>query len=519
MAPVQCAAMPLQIYNTLTRREEPFEPLHPPVVTFYTCGPTVYDYAHIGNFRSFLAADVLRRYLDYKGYTVRHVMNLTDVGHMVDDSVADGGGEDKMQAAQRRLKDAKKAGTLPEGAAADLNPDDPYAVADYFARAFVADARTLGMKVVYDAESHPELLPRPTQYIEQMIALVHRLIDNGHAYVGSDGVVYFDVQAFPEYGRLSGNTLDQIRSGAGGRVDEATQGIKKHPADFMLWKPDPTHLMRWPSPWGEGYPGWHLECSVMASSLLGVETNGVIDIHSGGEDNIFPHHECEIAQSCGASGESHLARYWFHPRHLFVEGEKMSKSKNNFFTVRDILARGYEPAAIRLEIIKTHYRANANFTMQGLKDSQRIAARWKQFIEAGEQHGTTCGGEDSAQFDAVRTAFESALDNDLSVAGAIGVVNKWISETKTPTPAQAALLREFDQVFGVAELAFTADSSAVAGADHLDVARIERLINERAAARKSKDFARADAIRDKLDAMGIELKDTAGATTWSRTLG
>ncbi|MBL1216010.1 MAG: cysteine--tRNA ligase [Planctomycetes bacterium] len=513
--------MPLQFYNTLTRREQPFEPLNPPVVTFYTCGPTVYDYAHIGNFRSFLAADVLRRYLDYKGYSVRHVMNITDVGHMVDDSVADGAGEDKMQAAQRRLKDAKKSGKLPDGAAAALNPDDPLAVADYFAGAFIEDAKTLGMKVVAEADAHPELLPRPTQYVQQMIVLVQRLIDNGHAYVAADGVVYFAVEAFPEYGRLSGNTLDQIRSGAGGRVDEHTQGNKKHPADFMLWKPDPTHLMRWPSPWGEGYPGWHLECSVMAASLLGTETNGVIDIHSGGEDNIFPHHECELAQSCGSTGEDHFARYWFHPRHLFVEGEKMSKSKNNFFTVRDILAKGYEPAAVRLELIKTHYRANANFTMQGLKDSQRMAARWKQFIESGEQNEGAAEADDSDRFDVVRTAFESALDNDLSVAGAIGVVSKWISETPTPTRAHADLMRRFDQVFGVAELAFATDACGptAAATGDLDVARIEQLIVERTEARQSKDFARADAIRDELDAMGIELKDAAGETAWSRKLG
>ena len=189
--------------------------------------------------------------------------------------------------------------------------------------------------------------------------------------MADDGVVYFDVQSFPEYGRLSGNTPDQIRSGQGGRVDEATQAIKRHPADFMLWKPDPKHLMRWESPWGEGYPGWHLECSVMAGSLLGKETNSVIDFHSGGEDNIFPHHECEIAQSCGVSDETLFARFWFHTRFLIVEGEKMSKSKGNFFTVRDVLEKGATPAALRLELIKTHYRSNANFTFQGLTDSQQ----------------------------------------------------------------------------------------------------------------------------------------------------
>ena len=272
--------MTLRFYNTLTRREEAFAPLDPDgTVTFYTCGPTVWDYAHIGNFRSFLNADVLRRTLELFGHEVRQVMNMTDVGHMTDDELADGAGEDKMEVAARRLMEAKKSGRLP--ADSDVDPSDPYAIADFYCDTFVRDGRRLGMKVVLDADDDPALMPRPTRYIEPMIDLVRTLIDRGHAYVGSDGVVYFDVQSFPEYGRLSGNTPDRVRSGEGGRVNEATQALKKHPADFMLWKPDTTHLMRWPSPWGEGFPGWHLECSVMATMLLATDTNGVIDIHSG----------------------------------------------------------------------------------------------------------------------------------------------------------------------------------------------------------------------------------------------
>jgi cysteinyl-tRNA synthetase len=370
--------MSMRLHNTLTRREETFEPVDPEgkVVRFYSCGPTVYDYAHIGNFRSFLNADVLRRTLELLGYRVQHVMNITDVGHMTDDDTADGGGDDKMEVAARRLLEAKKSGTLPPGV--DIDPADPYAIADFYGHAFIEDAKVLGMKVVYEADERPELLPRPTQYIGPMIEMVETLIAGGHAYVAGDGVVYFDVQSFPAYGELSGNTPDQIRSGEGGRVNESTQQLKRHPADFMLWKPDDRHLMRWPSPWGEGYPGWHLECSVMAQSLLADDTGGVIDIHSGGEDNIFPHHECECAQSRCASGADHFARYWFHTRFLIVEGEKMSKSKGNFFTVRDLLGKGASPAAIRLELIKTHYRGQANFTMQGLRDSQRQVDRWKK---------------------------------------------------------------------------------------------------------------------------------------------
>jgi len=497
----------LKFYNTLTHSIEPFEPLNPPEVTFYTCGPTVYDYAHIGNFRSFLAADILRRYLDYSGYNTRHVMNITDVGHMVDDSVADGAGEDKMQTAQRRLKDAKKDGKLPEET--QLDPDDPYAVANYYADAFIEDAKTLGMKIIFEAEDHPELLPRPTRFIDPMIDIVKDLIEKNHAYQADDGTVYFDIKSFPEYGRLSGNTLDQIRSGAGGRLDEQHQAVKKHPADFMLWKPDPTHLMRWQSPWGEGYPGWHLECSVMAQSLLGSETNGVIDIHSGGEDNIFPHHECEIAQSRGATGADHFARYWFHPRHLFVEGDKMSKSKGNYYTVRDMLDKGYGPAEIRLELIKTHYRLNANFTLQGLKDSKRIITRWKNFIEKGEQD---IGTELSTDLTTVEEAFRNAMDNDLNVAGAIGVINKWIAEVETPTQADAALLRKFDEVLYVTSL-------EAPEADHTEnVAEIESLIEQRNQARKEKDFTKADTIRSQLTEMGIEIKDSSQGTTWTKSL-
>jgi cysteinyl-tRNA synthetase len=340
------AAPTLSLYNTLSRSLEAFKPLDRAgrTVTFYSCGPTVYDYAHIGNFRSFLNADVLRRTLELLGYQVRHVMNITDVGHMTDDGNADGGGEDRMAVAGRRLAEAKKAGKLPDGVSID--PNDPYAIAEFYAQAFLEDSKTLGLKVAFDRERDPTLMPRPTRYVKEMIALVTRLIERNHAYVGRDGVVYFDVRSFPEYGKLSGNTLDNLREGAGERISAENQANKRNPADFMLWKPDATHIMRWPSPWGEGYPGWHLECSAMAASLLGEE----IDLHSGGEDNIFPHHECEIAQSCGASGHSHFARAWFHTRHLQVEGDKMSKSKGNFFTARDMFAKGVTPAALRLEL-------------------------------------------------------------------------------------------------------------------------------------------------------------------------
>ena len=510
--------MSLRLYNTLTKTEQEFVPLDPAGrrVTFYSCGPTVYDYAHIGNFRSFLNADVLRRTLELLGYQVQHVMNITDVGHMTDDANADGAGEDKMQVAARRLLEAKKSGKLPAGA--DLDPNDPYAIANFYADAFLDDARTLGLKIAIEAQQQPDLMPRPTQYIQQMIAMIERLIRNGHAYVASDGVVYFDVQSYPQYGQLSGNTPDAIRSGEGGRVNEATQALKRHPADFMLWKPDPHHVMKWPSPWGAGYPGWHIECSVMAASLLGEE----IDVHSGGEDNIFPHHECEIAQTCAATGRPLFARYWFHTRHLIVEGEKMSKSKGNFFTLRDLLAKGASPAAIRLEIIKTHYRSNANFTFQGLNDSQRMIDRWARLEKWLSDAGATAPAPTAAgPLAEALPAFTAALRADINVAGAIGVLNEAIGRYKfdEPPPAvniagELAALRQMNTVLGVLDL----EREGHASADDAEATLIESKIEDRNSARKAKDFKRADELRNELLTMGIEIKDSAQGTTWTRVV-
>lgn len=521
--------MTMRLHNTLTKREETFTPLDPDGrrVTFYSCGPTVYDFAHIGNFRSFLNADVMRRSLELLGYDVIHVMNITDVGHMTDDDVADGSGEDKMELAAKRLAEAKKSGQLPPEAK-DVDPRDPYAIADYYTHAFLEDAATLGLKLVtHDITDHPERMPRPTRMVPEMIEMVQTLLDRGHAYVGDDGVVYFSVQSFEDYGRLSGNTPDKIRSGEGGRVDEATQSIKKHPADFMLWKPDARHLMRWDSPWGEGYPGWHLECSVMALNLL-ADHSGMIDLHSGGEDNIFPHHECEIAQSCCASGASHFARYWFHTRFLIVEGEKMSKSKGNFFTVRDLLAKGASPAAIRLELIKTHYRSNANFTFQGLKDSQRMIDRWgrvKQWLEKYRDRPLPNTGSEGGPLTVALPAFKDALANDLNIAGAIGVLNEATGRIDTQREPAAgsgaathadelAALEQMDSVLGVLSIQREGGS----GHDDPDRELIEQKIKERTAARKNKDFATSDRIRDELLEMGVAIKDGPEGTTWSRVV-
>ncbi len=510
--------MPLDLYNTLTNSVERFEPLSAEgPVTFYSCGPTVYDFAHIGNFRSFLNADVLRRTLEVMGFTVRHVMNITDVGHMTEDDNPDGGGEDKMELASRRLLEAKKSGSLPEGV--DLDPNDPRAIARFYTEAFLADARLLGLSVANEAVDCPELMPRPSEMIPEMITLITTLIERGHAYVAEDGVVYFDVQSAPNYGILSGNTIESIRSGEGGRVDMATQAVKRHPADFMLWKADPRHVMRWDSPWGEGYPGWHLECSAMARKLLG----DVIDLHSGGEDNIFPHHECEVAQSCGATGEAMFARYWFHTRHLMVDGKKMSKSAGTFFTIRDLLQRGASPAAIRLELIRTHYRINSNFTLQGLKDVQRQVERWHRAAQWLETHAAIAR-PGPGPLETALPKFIEAMGNDLNVAGAIGILSEAVGQLPMDqTPAETgegswaedlAALRRMDHVLGVLELSSEADVSRSA----LDVDWIEGVIAARRQAREDRDWSEADRLRDELLEAGIEIKDGAEGTSWKQVV-
>ncbi len=513
--------MPLRLYNTLSRSQELFTPIRGEdgPVTFYTCGPTVYDYAHIGNFRSFLNADILRRTLELIGYRVEHVMNITDVGHMTEDDDVDGGGEDKMQVASKRILEDKKSGKIPDGS--DIDPSDPREIADYYAQAFLDDGTTLGLQVAVEADRFPERLPRPTAYIEGMIELIERLIESQHAYVADDGVVYFDVASFPEYGALSGNTVDALRSGEGGRVLESNQVNKRSPADFMLWKPDPRHLMRWDSPWGEGYPGWHLECSVMAEALLG--HNGEIDIHSGGEDNIFPHHECEIAQSRCATGSSAFARHWFHTRHLVVEGEKMSKSKGNFFTVRDILEKGVTPGALRLELVRTHYRQNANFTMQGLKDCARMVDRWCRLRDQLADGMISESGAD-APLHAALSNFTECLCDDLNLARAIGVLNEASALARvnqgegTSDPelaaSELAALMKMNHVLGVLE---RNESISTGEDDDLSV-RVEALIAARADAKARKDWSAADGIRDELIALGISIKDGPEGTTWSRNV-
>jgi len=467
----------LRVYNTLTRTLERFEPLHPGEVRLYTCGPTVYNYATIGNFRSFLFEDVLRRYLEYRGYRVMHVMNITDVGHLLDDADT---GEDKLEVAARREK------------------KDPWQIAAFYEEAFRQDARTLRL-----APAHH--YPRATEHIGEMIELVAALIAKGHAYE-VNGSVYYDVTTFPAYGRLSGNTLTELS--AGHRVE--VHPDKRHPFDFALWIHDPRHLMQWDSPWGRGYPGWHIECSAMAMKYLGP----TLDIHCGGEDNIFPHHECEIAQSEGATGAP-FSRYWMHARFLLVDGRKMSKSLGNFYTLRDLLERGCDPAAIRYHLLTTHYRQPLNFTLDGVSAAREAVERLRDCARRLETLSAEPdqGGEGlEGVLSRAQADFEAAMDDDLNTSAAAAALFNLVRDLNraaiggAPARRALALLRRFDGVF---------DVLADGGEPEADE-EIERLIAERTAAREAGDYARADAIRDRLAERGILLRDTPGGTTWRR---
>ncbi|MEM6551411.1 MAG: cysteine--tRNA ligase [Planctomycetota bacterium] len=497
-----------RFYNTLTHRVEPFEPIEPDRVTMYNCGPTVYDFAHIGNFKTFLFADVLRRTLELLGLEVHQVMNITDVGHMTDDGLADGGGEDKMQVAAQRLNAAKKSGEAHASAVAD--PNDPYQVAEFYAQAFVEDARALRMKV---ADEYPQNMPRATDHIGTMLGMVGRLVEAGHAYTAADGAVYFHVESFPEYGKLSGNRIEDLKGGAGGRVVAENQAGKRHPADFLLWKPDETHLMKWDSPFGVGYPGWHIECSAMARAVLGKDE---IDIHTGGEDNIFPHHECEIAQSCCTHGTESFARFWMHSRHLMIEGKKMSKSAGNFFTARqifdgDFTGRVVDPAVLRFELIKASYRSQMDVSRKGLADSASAVRKLRDFAAGlgGAWKASSAAVPISLDHPVV-SRFAAALADDLNTAGALAVVFEYIGQPVTDKAEAAGVLRRFDSVLAVVEA-----GEAVSTSEGFDAEGVCAALD---AARAAKDYAAADGLRSQLIEAGYDVKTTAEGTVATRKL-
>jgi len=482
--------MVLRFYNTLTRRKEVFEPLEKGVVRMYNCGPTVYNFAHIGNFRAYMLADLLRRYLEYKGYKVMQVMNITDVGHMTVDEVADARGEDKIE------KKAKEEGK------------NPWEIAEFYTKAFLEDSKTLNLK-------EPMVRPRATQHIQEMIELIEKLISNGYAYV-VNGSVYFEVSKFRDYGKLSGNTLEKLKAGASGRVEENPD--KKNPFDFALWIHNPRHIMQWDSPWGRGYPGWHIECSAMSMKYLG-ET---LDIHTGGEDNIFPHHECEIAQSEGATGKP-FVRYWLHTRHLVVEGKKMSKRFGNFYTLRDLLAKGYDPMAIRFLLLSAHYRTKLNFTEEALKGAEKTIQNMREFISRlREVQGSGENPEVKELVERAKRIFEESLDDDLNISPALsGIfelmreINKRMDEGgigKKDAELVLKTMEGFDRVLGLRLMEtprvwFTLEEAE---------GEIKEMLKERERLRKERNWEEADRIREKLREMGILVEDTPEGPRWRK---
>ena len=467
--------MALCFYNDLTRKKEPFIPIVPGKVSFYSCGPTVYDFFHIGNARPFIIFDVLRRYLEAKGFEVSYVQNFTDI-------------DDKMinRAAQLGI-------TVRE-------------LADRFIEAYYEDADALGVK-------RPTFSPRATEFIPEIIGLVRRLVERGHGYV-VDGDVFFDVMSFPGYGKLAKQSLEDLLSGARIEVDPR----KKHPLDFALWKGKKEGEPSWESPWGEGRPGWHIECSAMAMALLG-ET---IDIHAGGSDLVFPHHENEIAQAEAATGKS-FVRYWIHNGYILMDQEKMSKSLGNILTAREARKR-FSPSAIRLFMLSAHYRSPISFSDESLRQAEsavtRIRNSYHELVSAPEGQDGRSQEEAALLLDETLERFNAALDDDFNTAGAIGVlfeavriINQATSGGRSVAPSfREKALSFFSHADGIIGLVERTE-----GSDKSLEEEVEALLAERERARAERDFKRADSIRDELASRGIVLEDTPHGTRWRRS--
>lgn len=464
--------MGLKVFNTLTRSLEQMKPGEEDQVRMYTCGPTVYDFAHIGNFRAYIFEDLLSRYLRYRGHRVTHVMNLTDV-------------DDKTIRASR-----EQGRTLKEFTQAYVD-------------AFFEDLDTLHIQ-------RADAYPAATDHVPEMIALIQRLFDNGYAYQSDDGSVYFNISRFKGYGKLSHIDISGLQPGARVTQDEYE---KDHVADFALWKAwdEKDGDVGWSSPWGRGRPGWHIECSAMSMKHLGES----FDIHCGGIDNMFPHHEDEIAQSEGATGKT-FVRYWMHNAHLIVDGKKMSKSLNNFFTLRELLDKGYTGREIRYELMSTHYRQTLNFTFQELEGARSALARLDAFSE--RLRGLTRAGASSTLpvwADTGRTAIVEALDDDLNISGALGALFDMVHAGNRAmdagdldaagAKAMLSLLEELDHVFGFLNWKQEQPETAV-----------YQLVDLRTKARQNKNWAEADRLREQIAAMGWELKDTPTGTFISR---
>ncbi len=460
--------MALKFYNTLTRKKEVFKEIEKGKVGLYTCGPTVYDYAHIGNLRTFTFGDLLRRYLKYKGYEIRHVMNLTDV-------------DDKTIKGARKEKVSLKEFT------------------DKYSREFIQDLRTLSIEM-------PEVMPSAVAHVKEMVEIIKKLLKKGVAYKGDDGSIYFSISKFKDYGKLAGIELENLKAGARVSHDEYD---KENLSDFALWKAwdKDDGDVYWETEIGKGRPGWHIECSAMSTKYLGNH----FDIHAGGIDLIFPHHQNEIAQSEGATGEK-FVNYWLHASHLIVDGKKMSKSASNFYTLRDLLQKGKDPIVVRYLFLSTHYRQQLNFTFEALDGVSNAIERLNNFMTMLRSANGEGKEKVKSIVDKAVKGFESAMDDDLNTPEAIAHIFELVREvnsikdlSKKEASRVIEAMERFDYVLGVLK----EEESELSEED-------KKLVEEREEARKKKDWKKADALRDKLIAKGLVLEDTPQGPRWKR---
>ncbi len=488
--------MSFELYNSLTRKKEEFKPLEKGKVGMYVCGPTVYGHAHLGHAKSYVSFDILLRYLRYLGYSVNYIQNITDVGHLTDDADE---GEDKLVVAAKKEK------------------KHPMALAEFYTRSYFEDMDALNCV-------RPDISPRASGHIIEQIELVKTLLEKGYAYE-VNGSVYFEVAKFKDYGKLSGRNVEDMLAGA--RVEVSPE--KKAPADFALWKKaEPNHIMQWPSPWGMGYPGWHLECSVMSMKYLGK----TIDIHGGGIENQFPHHECEIAQS-EAANDVQFVRYWVHNNMITVDGQKMGKSLNNFITLKkafsgthEKLTRSYNPLAVRQLILNSHYKSPLDFSDAALfaaqsgynKITETVKSLRKKITMAKEGEAEKQIVE---QLGAIKEKFEAAMNDDLNTAVALSVIfelvrltNKLIEEDTSAETLN--LINDLFTHLGGDCLGIVKEQYEEAGGnDEVLLGNlIGMAIEQRNAARNNKDYVASDAIRYRLDECGIVLEDKPDGTVW-----
>jgi len=452
----------IKIYNTLSKQKEIFKPLKDKKVGLYSCGPTVYDYDHLGHAWTYTQTDLLRRVLEYNGYQVKHVLNITDVGHLTSDADV---GEDKMEKSAREKKKTV------------------WEIADYFTKIYFANRRKLNLL-------EPDIVCRATDHIKEMIQLIKQLWKKGYAYKIDDGI-YFSVQKFKKYGQLSGNTLKELKAGA--RIEINPQ--KKHPADFALWKftpPGVKRQMEWDSPWGRGFPGWHIECSAMSMKYLGK----TFDIHTGGEDNIFPHHESEIAQSEAATGKK-FVRFWFHTKFLKIEGKKMSKSLKNFFTIADIEKKNFSPLALRYLFLTGHYRTPFNFTWQGLQAAQNTLNKLYELVS--ELSAVKPVKISLKKIKPYQKEFLAYLNDDLNIPRTVALMWQMLKSNELSSQEKYHLLLNFDQVFGL----------KLAEIKKIEIPpSIIKLAQLREKYRQEKNWLKADAIRAKIEKMNYQIEDT-----------